>query len=135
MPRIPATLFQFFLSLVLLNLLVGCGWFYNGFDDQQQSAAAGVPQEQQVTPSVVLCKTDARAVLKKSCGKCHQKSISKVPKALNVYDLEEDVWYSRMSKSQVKGIKKRIRKADNISQEEVNFVNACVACLLSDNCR
>jgi cytochrome c5 len=135
MPQISATLFHIILSLIALNLLVAGCCFRGGFDDQQQSAEAAFPIKQQVTPSVALCKTDAREVLKKSCGKCHQKSISRVPKALNVYDLEEDVWYSSMSKSQLKGLKKRIRKAANISKKEVNFVDGCVSCLLSDNCR
>jgi cytochrome c5 len=131
MSRIPANLFQLILYLVLLNMLVACGCFCGGFDEQE----AGVPIGQQVTPSVVLCKTDAREVLKKFCGECHQKSISRVPKALNVYNLEEDVWYSHLSKSQLKGLKKRIRIADNISKEEVDFVTGCVTCLLSEKCR
>lgn len=135
MSRISANLFQIVFSLILLNLLVACSYFCGGFDTQEQSGEAGVPTGQQVTPSVELCKTDTREVLKKFCGKCHQKSISRVPKALNVYDLEEDVWYNHMSKSQLNGIKRRIRKADNISKEEVDFVTGCVACLLLENCR
>lgn len=135
MPRILVTLFQPILSLVLLNLLAACGYFYDGFGGREQSDEAGTSIEQQITPSIALCKAEAREVLKKFCGECHIKSISKVPRALNVYDLEEDVWYSRMSKSQLKGLKRRIRRAEKITKNEVNIVNACVACLLSEKCR
>lgn len=135
MSRIPADLFQLILPLVLLNLLVACSYICGGLDDQEQSGETGVSMEQQVTPSVVLCQTDAREVLKKFCGECHQKSISRVPKALNIYNLEEDVWYSHMSKPQLKDMRRRIRKADNISKEEIDFVTGCIACLLSENCR
>jgi len=135
MSQIPAKLCKLIFSLVLLNLLVACGQFYGGFDNQDQTGEAEVSKEKQVTPSVARCKTDAREVLKKFCGECHQKSISSLPKALSVFNLEEDVWYSHMSESQMKGLKIRIRKADNIANEEVEFVTGCVACLLSENCR
>jgi len=134
MSRATVNFFLLFLSFLLLNLLAACGYFSCGSGDQDQAGGAGVSMEDQVEPSIALCKGEAREVLKKYCGKCHLKSISKKPRALKIYTLEDDIWYKNLSKSNLKGIKRRIRNWDGPSGEEINIVIGCVACLESESC-
>ena len=134
MSRKTANFFQFVFSILLLNLLVACGYFSCDSDDRDQADESGVSMEKQVTPSIALCKGEAREVLKKYCGKCHLKSISKKSRALKIYTLEDDIWYKNLSKSNLNGIKRRIRNWDGPSGEEINIVLGCVACLKSETC-
>ena len=123
------------LSIYLLSLLVSCGYFPYISSYKDQAAKAGTSVANEIVPSIELCKGEAREVLKKFCGKCHLKSISKKPKALKIYTLEDDIWYKNLSKSNLKGITRRISKWDGTTEEEVNTVLGCVACLESETCR
>jgi len=120
-----------FLSYLYFILLLqpACGYIFDRNDWPEQDVAG-----RKLTPSIALCKSEARAVLKKFCGECHQRSISKAPKALQIYDLEEDIWYGRLSKSQLKGLRSRIGRAKGITGSEVRIVRACVDCLLATEC-
>jgi hypothetical protein len=135
MSRTTVIFIKLVLSLMLIDLLVGCGYFSRGPGDQDKWDETGLSMEREVTPSITLCKGEAREVLKKFCGKCHQKSISIRPGALRIYNLEDDIWYKNLSKSNLKGIKRRIRNWDGPTDEEVNKVLGCVACLESETCR
>jgi hypothetical protein len=108
-------------------LIPGCALFGQRGGADAGTASSDVP----VGPALNICRDQAREALMSHCGRCHQKSRSEKPRALNIYDLEEDEWYGRLKKKHIEGIKRRLGGSKAATKSEKESVFSCMDFLRS----
>lgn len=93
-------------------------------------AADTAPRILSAEAALEICNNAAKEALNSRCGHCHQKSRSEKPRALRIYDLEEDEWYGHLSKKQMRGIKQRMGRSETATESEKEQVDSCMGHLL-----
>jgi len=79
-------------------------------------------------------KEQSRKALIKNCGKCHQpgRTTSK-ERAMAVFNLDEDIWYSNMGRDEFESLLDRVNGSLKFKKTEKIIIDSLVTLLLESN--
>ena len=68
-------------------------------------------------------KKEAQNIMKYQCGACHSAQLpSAIPKALKVFNLDNENWLNMMKKSKRKNLLQRLEARTNMTDLEVSYL-------------
>lgn len=97
--------------------------------------AAETPAAVAAEPRENPWKDAARAALLEPCGGCHRPGLpTSKPGALLVFDLEEDIWYGRMSDEQLAQLVPRTSGSKSFDPMDGGLIESFVTCARGGSC-
>lgn len=96
----------------------------NNVNEKKESRVAKVKDE------LNFLAEESRKIVLQQCGSCHQKSQkSSKAAALAVFDLDEKIWYSRMSSERLGKLQNRILGSDKFNGKAKETIQKPVSLL------